>query len=223
MSKLHLLLALMPKGAPAARTFTFVGSCISNGTSLDFSALSAGSVSAGDILVYIDQAVNGATTIPTAVTPSGFTNQINTSFGALSLYGRGMLSLKKAAGGEGVITGMNDTNMQKVGLVFRPSTSFTSIVANDIATELTAGNPASQNCDPSAETVATIVLGVAACDAATAAFSTASPAFDGTVSVADSDMIAGYKIYNTSPAAHTIDMNDLNTSNWLASLYLTVS
>lgn len=209
--------------AASARTFTFIGSCVSNGSALNFGALSVGSVTAGDLLVYIDFAFDTVSPVPSAVTPSGFTNVVNDLIGAGVSFARGMVSVKNAAGGEGSITGLNDAGNNKVGLVFRPSTAFTTITANDIATEIAVVNPASQSCDPSAETTAVILIGVACIDGGTAAFSTASPAFDATIATADADLLAGYKIYNTSPAAHTIDMNDLGGNNWLASLYLTVT
>lgn len=201
--------------------WTFVGSCTSVTNSLDFSSLSAGAVSAGDLLVYIDDTRDAATNSVTAVTPSGFTNLINEASGGPNNR-RARLSVKKAAGSEGAIVGMDDDNMQKVGLVFRPSATFTTITAGGSNTEFTASNPSSQTCNPSAETVPVVVIGVASAEASTAAFTTASPAFDATVSTSDSDMIVGYKIYNSSPASHTIDMGDLG-ENWLASLYLKVS
>lgn len=206
----------------AARTFTFVGSCVSNGTSINFSALSGGTLAAGDLLVYVDFAVDNDNTPPTTVTPSGFTIEISDT-NSSDPSAQANVSVLKAAGSEGALTGMNGSLNHKVGLVFRPSTSFTTIVSNDEATQLFNLNPSAQTCDPSAETTAVILLGIAGCDASTAAFSTASPAFDGTVLTGDSDLIVGYKIYNTSPASHSIDMADLGDKNWLASLYLTVS
>lgn len=209
-------LILNPYSTAGARTFTFIGSCTSTTSSLDFSALSAGTVTAGDLLVYIDGAQSGSA--PTSVIPSAFTNGIDTAGSTF----RGMVSGKKAAGGEGVITGMNGaTSNSKAGWVFRPSTAFTSFSMLDTASEVAVGDPASQSCDPSAETTAAIVVGVADSFGGTGAFATFSPAADGTVTTSNNDMVAGYKIYNTSPQATTIDMADLGL-NWLASLYFTV-
>lgn len=212
---LRRLVALMPKAAPAL-TFSVVGSCVSNSSSLNFGALSAGAIQAGDLAVYIDMGASGSTV--TAVTPTDFTNRIDTGSATV----RGMLSTKKLTGSEGSVTGMNAAQNQKIGLVFRPSSAFTSIVANDIASELTNTNPALQTCDPSAETSAVILLTIAGVDGATAAFSTRSPAADANVATADNDLLVGYNIFNTSPQSVQADMNDLG-ANWLASLYLTVS
>jgi len=154
------------------------------------------------------------------VTPSGFTNGIDTA----GVTFRGMVSGKKAAGGEGAITGMNgSTTNSKIGLVFRPSTAFTSFSMLDTASEVTASNPSSQSCDPSAETTAAIVIGIAdSFGGGNGAFSTFSPSQDATINTSNNDMVSAYKIYNTSPQSTTIDMNDLG-NNWLASLYFTVA
>ena len=205
------------RGGRRARTFAFVGSCTSTSSSLDFSALSAGAVQAGDLLVYIDGSRSGAA--PGSVTPSGFTNGLNDA----GVTFRGMISGKKAAGGEAAVTGMSGSFNSKIGLVFRPSKPFTSFSMLDTATEINASNPASQSCDPSAETTAAIVVGVAdSFGGGNGAFSTFSPAADSNVTTADNDMDAGYKIYNTNPQATAIDMNDLG-NNWLASLYFTAT
>lgn len=205
------------------RTFTFVGSCESTSTSLDFSALSAGAVAAGDLLVYIDHATGGA--LPSAVTPSGFTNHINGTVSASgpTVNGRGMLSSKIATGSEGAITGMTATSLDKIGLVFRPSTPFTTINALGATSNLTGSDPSARTVDPSLETSAVIVVGLAGIASGTAAFSTFSPSADGTVLNSDSDLIAGYKIYNTNPQLTTVDMSDLGGNNWLAAIYFTVT
>ncbi len=207
---------------PGGLTWTFVGSCVASGASLDFSALSAGAIAAGDLAVYVDYSTN-ATTIPSAVTPSGFATVISTGVDTGPISARGMVSLKKLVGSETTVTGMNDTANNKVGLVFRPTAAFASVSGLDTASEITLDNPALQACDPSAETTAVIVIGVCAAEAGTAAFSTFSPASDGTVATADADLLVGYKIYNTGPLSTDIDANDLGNNTWLASLYAKVS
>lgn len=219
-------LILNPYSTVGARTFTFIGSCESTSSSLNFGSLSAGTIAANDLIVYVDLAVAASAGAPSAVTPSGFSNHINTS-DVSHPDQRGMVSSKLATGSEGSVTGMNgSTQNNKVGLVFRPSTAFTTINALSTASQMTLNNPTLQTCDPSAETTAVILVGVAGIDGATAAFSTFSPAADGTVLNSDSDLAVGYKIYNTSPQSTQVDMNDLASptpANWLASLYFTVS
>lgn len=223
MSMLHLLAALMPKGAAPSLTWTVVGSCQSTGTALDFSVLSAGSIQANDVALYIDYA--GAAGVPTAVTPSGFTNIVNTSGGS-EPGACAMASWKKLAGSEGSVTGMSAStggtgaDNNKIGLVFRPSIDFTTLT---FSTPQNSGiintNPAAITVDPSAETIPVVLIGIGAVYQGTVTFSTASPAFDAEINLSDSDMRVGYKIYNSSPLSHSIDINDLGSANWLAGFY----
>ena len=221
MSMLHLLAALMPKGA--ALSWTFVGSCQSTGTTLDFSALSAGTIQANDVALYIDYA--GAAAPPTAVTPSGFTNIVNTSGGG-EPGARAMVSWKKLAGSEGSVTGMSAStggggaDNNKIGLVFRPSIDFTTMTFSTPQNSgIISTNPAAITVDPSAETIPVVLIGIGAVYQGTVTFSTASPAFDAEINLSDNDMRVGYKIYNSSPLSHSIDINDLGSANWLAGFY----
>ena len=223
MSMLHLLAALMPKGAAPTLSWTFVGSCQSTGTALDFSALSAGTIQANDVALYIDYAGAGAP--PTAVTPSGFTNVINTS-GESEPGARAMASWKKLAGSEGSVTGMSAStggtgaDNNKIGLVFRPSIDFTTLTFSTPQNSGIIGtNPAAITVDPSAETIPVVLIGIGAVYQGTVTFSTASPAFDAEINLSDNDMRVGYKIYNSSPLSHSIDINDLGSANWLAGFY----
>jgi hypothetical protein len=221
MSMLHLMAGLMPKGAAPTLSWTFVGSCQSTGTTIDFSALSAGAIQANDVALYIDYA--GAADPPTAVTPSGFTNIVNTS-GQSEPGARAMASWKKLAGSEGSVTGMSASgggaDNNKIGLVFRPSIDFTTMT---FSTPQNSGiidsNPAAITVDPSAETIPVVLIGIGATYQGTVTFSTASPAFDAEINLSDNDMRVGYKIYNSSPLSHSIDINDLGSANWLAGFY----
>ena len=218
MSMLHLLAALMPKGAAPSLTWTFVGSCQSTDTALDFSALSAGTIQANDVALFIDYA--GDLDPPTAVTPSGFTNIVNTS-GENEPGARAMASWKKLAGSEASVAGMSaGGGFSKLGLVFRPSIDFTTLtVSTPQNSGVTNANPAAITVDPSAETIPVVLIGIGAVYLGTVAFSTASPAFDAQIAIIDNDMRVGYKIYNSSPLSHSIDINDLGSANWLAGFY----
>jgi hypothetical protein len=66
-----------------------------------------------------------------------------------------------------------------------------------------------------------IVIGETWSNTGTTAFSTASPAFDGDIAAAATFRV-GYKVYNSSPVDHTIDMNDIGT-NTLTSGMIQVS
>jgi hypothetical protein len=216
MTMLHLIAGLMPKSL--SLTWTFVGSCQSTGSSLDFSALSAGTRQANDVALFFDQANQGST--PTAVTPSGFTNIVNSSGGSSPLA-RAMVSWKKLTGSEASVTGMNGgASDSKIGLVFRPSINFTTLT---VSTPQNSGiidtNPAAITVNPSAETIPVVLLGVGAVYQGNVTFSTASPAFDAEINLTNNDMRVGYKIYNSSPLSHSIDINDLGDNNWLCGFY----
>lgn len=225
MSMLHTIAALLPK-TPII-TWTFVGSCQSTGTSLNFSSLSAGTIQANDVAMYIDYA--GAAAPPTAVTPSGFTNIVNTS-GSSEPGARAMVSWKKLAGSEASVTGMSAStggtgaDNNKLGLVFRPSIDFTTLtVSTPQDSGIIEGNPSAIIVNPSAETSSVVLLGFGATYQGTVSFSVVTPAFDAEVVISDNDLRAGYKIYSSSPASHSIDMSDLGRGNWLAGFYFKAS
>ena len=224
MSMLHLLAGLMPKTPPAI-SWTFVGSCQSTSTVIDFT--DAGAIQANDVALYIDYAA--AETPPTAVTPSGFTNVINTS-GGTEPGARAMVSWKKLAGSESFVTGMSAStggggaDSNKLGLVFRPSINFTTLtVSTPQNSGIISTNPSAIIVDPSAETSSVVLLGFGATYQGTVSFSVVTPAFDAEVNISDNDLRAGYKIYSSSPASHSIDMSDLGRGNWLAGFYFKAS
>ena len=69
------------------------------------------------------------------------------------------------------------------------------------------------------------MLGCAYAVSGSFSFSTASPAFDSVIGfdAGSPYMLLGYKIYNTSPANHSIDMNDQGTFNNLLSGYVSAA
>lgn len=166
-----------------------------------------GSLQAGDAAVLMDGSVTfGA---QTAIFPAGFTTIVNASTGA-GTEPRSIVSSRVLDGSEsGTITGMTGLSSGKLLLIFRGNIPITSVTPSTWNSEATSGNPSSQVV--SAPTTPGVVFGFAF---AGSSFSTASPAFDATQAFAGSgsDAIGGYKIYNSSPAAHTIDMNDFGSN-----------
>jgi hypothetical protein len=208
------------RSAVAALAWSFVGSCTSATASLDFSALSAGAIQAGDLAIYCDYGSQGSGSV-TAVTPSGFSNHISVPGSVNGDNQRGMVSSKKLTGSEGAVTGMNASNNNKVGLVFRPSIAYDTHSALGVNSgSIVIGDPAAQTCNPSAETIAVIVIGVSAGENTTSTFNNFSPAADGTVTTADADMQVRFKIFNSSLESVSLDRADLGNENWLASLYI---
>lgn len=206
-------------GARRGGGLVFLASAVSNAGTITIPA----GAQAGDLAVLCDHARDSNDT-PTDVVPSGWTGWGTDGTDAIGDAFRGRLSYKILGAAEGGtnVTGMNDSAEDKVMLVFRNSGPITNVTASTLNIQTTTGNPAAQSVMASSGTPPLVVIGCAAAHDATAAFSTANPAFDATVATADADMIVGYKIYNASPQNHSIDMNNLG-ANLLASGYLSVS
>ena len=192
-------------------TFSFVASAAVNATAITIPA----SAAIGDFAVLFDAA--GGTGPASAVTPSGWTNHINTT---ASNTIRCMVSSKTLVSGDpGLsINGMTGpTTSRKIMLVFRPNQAIVSMTPSTPNAEGTTGNPAVQTLTMSGQATPLIAV---ACFRATAAISprSVSPAFDAEVSEDNSTIYMQYKIYNSSPANHTVDMDDEGT-NCLQSMF----
>lgn len=207
-------------GGRRVTSVSFVASAVSNANTITIPA----GAQAGDFAILFDHAYNAGVS-PSAVVPTDWTSwAAATSLDAGADAATGQISYKILVTGDPgtAITGMNDTSEDKVMFVFRGNTTITTVTAAGKQTLMSAANPASITTTASAGVAPLVVCGVAACVSSTAAFVTESPAFDATVATADADMIAGYKIYNTAPADHTIDMNDLGAINWQAATYVEI-
>lgn len=186
------------------RTFTFVGSTTSSASTINISGTG---LQSGDFGVLLDYATDGGGA-PAAATPSGHT-QAATSAGT---FARVSITYKVLTGAEGSLTGMNGGgNKRKIYLVFRPSTAISTVTYNAGGAEVTGGNPTSKTSDPSAETTATIIVGEMASSGAISP-RTVSPAMDEVVGGSTAHY-GHYKIYNTSPASHSYDMDDEGNDN----------
>ncbi|TGS63018.1 hypothetical protein EN844_24615 [Mesorhizobium sp. M3A.F.Ca.ET.201.01.1.1] len=174
------------------------------------------SIQASDVAVIYDYAAGFST--PTSVTPTGFTNFVNTTVSPI----RAMASFKILVGGEtGNITGMNGTvNNAKVLHIFRGAQAVVSVNSASVNQVCQTGDPVSQTVTSSGGAAPLVVIGGASKISGAPSFSTASPAFDGT-DTAGSRLIVGYKIYNSSPVDHTIDSaGDGGNGSSLFSAYL---
>lgn len=198
-------------------SFTYIGKCTSNGASLNFGALDAGTIAADDLLIYLQGARAGGA--PTTVTPSGFTNGINT----LSGTSRVILSAKKATGSEGSVTGMDEATDKKIGLVFRPSSAFTSFAFNGTGSDVTDTNPANQTSAVSGTgSYPTLVIGhMGTMSAASISGKSVSPAMT-ELAGSDAGHIAHYLQYTSGAADVTgYDKNDDGSGNFVQICYLT--
>lgn len=114
-------------------------------------------------------------------------------------------------------------------LYFRPSKSITSVTpSSTINNQNTTANPTSQTVSASGGTAPLIVFGLIQTTSGSPAFTAENPEFDneytssGTISTGGAYARVGYKLYNSNPQDHSIDMNDLGTQR-LTSFYLEVA
>lgn len=180
-----------------------------------------GTIQAGDLAVLLDCAYSSGGN-PTDARPSNFTDVA----GAAGSNGRYRVSRKVLLGSEGgaTLSGMSGTLLEaKILLIFRPSNiPITNVDASTWNSQITTSNPSSQVVSAAGEVGPLIVFGLIFGSSSVAAFSTASPAFDAQQTEGSTQLRTGYKIYNSAPANHTIDANDLGT-NILASGFLRLS
>lgn len=177
------------------------------------------SVRNGDLLVLYDSAQNLLnTTIPTSVTPTGFTSILDNTVGTNR---RIICSYKVATNSDAsaTITGMNgDNNNSKILLVFSTK-GRASVSVFDIGYEATNNDPIAQ----------TITSGSGRAPLVAICFIRNSdgnysmtPTQDGVVTVGTAEF-GLYKIYNSTPADVTVDTTDGGNNNFLISFYIQVS
>ena len=182
-------------------------------------------IQAGDLIVVLDYAVSPAS-IPTAVTPAGFTNDINVNDG---VFCRMMLSHKIADGSEGgtSVSGMDGGDGEgKLTYVFRGNRPIVSATVLDTAGQVTNGDPSAQVVNVSGVAASLIVIGGYACGTAAVSPRNFDTVKDGEINVSPTigggsgDIWLAYKVYNFSPADSTIDMGDEGSLNGLVSCYI---
>jgi hypothetical protein len=210
MLQVNQLIGFGVGGGGGAAGITFVASATTTTDSITIPA----SAAVGDLAVHIMR----ADTLVSGGDPSGFT-LIDGQASANAAHGA---NYKILVGGDpgSTLTGLlNGTTEDSILLVFRGFTG--------TATPNTWTWPAPNNNNPSVQTVTAsgetdplIVFGSCGANTGPAVFVTASPAFDGEVVTSSGRLRVGYKIYNTSPANHSIDQNDLGNGNTLGSGFI---
>lgn len=176
------------------------------------------SVQAGDLIVLFDRSKGFS--VPTKVVPTGFT-EVRSDSGTNV---RATYSYKIAVGGDAsaVVTGQASSNQDKVALVFSASRPLTSAVVGFSGGQATDGDPTAINITASGGAAPLVVFGAWANSAAAVSPRTSSPAMDAEVTPA-TDFYTGYKIYNSSPADVSVDMDDEGAANSLAGFYISVN
>lgn len=110
-------------------------------------------------------------------------------------------------------------------VILRPNKPIGSFSAEGFGQENGSGNPAAVTVSASGGTAPLVVVGAGWGMDGAVSFTTASPAFDGTATPSNSggDVILGWKIYNSSPANHTVDVGDTGTWSAIFGGYVVVS
>lgn len=177
-------------------------------------------ISRGDLIILIDGAWNVAG-IPTAITPTGFTNIANDGLG----IHRAMLSYKVATGSEAgaTVTGMSgDSINRKIAKVFRPNAQ-AAVTISGINHQITDSAPTNQTI-----AVGSAVKPLIALMAAYQLSGVTGRSFTiGGSDAKDSELTAGtniyliWKIVNSAPSDIVAAMGDNGNANCLQSCYIT--
>lgn len=192
-------------GAAPFTTLSFRSSATSTASTLT----APGDIQAGDLLVWWDSGVAGFSA-PASVVPTGFTEIQNVS--VVSAAGaRGILAYKIADGTEAGATLSGITSSPaKILAVFKGDGPISTATVQSTNGQATTGNPSAQSVAASGHTPPLVVIGAYGASA-TLDPRTFSPAEDAEIS-ANTFHYLKYKIYNSSPADHSIDMDDEGTN-----------
>jgi hypothetical protein len=182
-------------------------------------------IQAGDLIVVWDVATGAS--LPFTALPTDFTPIANVTISTT----RCILSYKIAVGGESgaSVNGMDGSSGEaKAVYVFRGDIPITAVNVQSVNSQATDGNPTGQTVTASGGAAPLIVIGSYAVFTVGGTVNprTFSPAKDGEISVTNfiggfgGDMWLAYKIYNSSPADVSVDMDDEGDRNTLVSCYI---
>ena len=201
---------LLRAGTAVLSSVSLFASAVSSSSSITW----PGGLQAGDAAFLVDY-VRGSS--PTIIdhTASGFTAI------ASATAGDGRAWRKILTGSEsGSFTVASSITEGAILLIFRGNMPIASITESTFNSQYTSGDPSPQTVTAVGGAVPLVVIACTAGSSGGPAFTTASPAFDATVSNSGPTVVAGYKIYNSSPANHTVDAADVGLGNYLISGYL---
>lgn len=139
-------------------TTDFVGYFISTTISTTNTITIPNFTVANDIAFLFDSASNASTTIPTSVTPSGWTSILSSSVSSTS-SGRTNVSYKQLVAGDAntSITGMNGGTNRKILIIVRPTQP--TLSTNSLTFTLsTPGSQATTGANPSNQTISMSTL-----------------------------------------------------------------
>jgi len=192
-----------------------------DGKSLNSSTVTMpASVAANDFAVMCDH-MRQSTSAPATASPSDFT-QFGTAptVSNVSTYARRVLSYKILDGSEGgaTLTGMGGINGSKSVVVFRSDAPGTWSAPADLAETLTNSDPTGQTINVGAAPLVCIAWWNSSGVVNPRSF---SPAEDAEITVdGGGTAYVKYKIYDSSPADTSVDMDDEGFYNHLSSCYI---
>lgn len=155
-------------------------------------------------------------------TPSGWTNWSTAASGAHHCY----KILASGDPGSTVTDGSPGSFLEKGMMIWRPTRAITTVTPQDVASEVTTGNPSAQTINASGGSVGLLVLACAMTlnnpPPPYPTFTAESPAFATNVRANDCRM--GGTSYTSAPADHTVDTYDYGGGyNHLGSAYFELS
>lgn len=179
-------------------------------------------VQAGDLIVLVDRTTAGGSA-PTKVIPTGFTEIRSDSANTGTTFIRVTYSYKIADGSDAsaVVTGQTSPNTRtKIALVFSGNRPISAVNVGFSDAQITDGDPTAIVVTSGGGAAPLVVFGGYA--GSNVSPRTMSPAKDAEVNSTANHYLA-YKIYNTSPADVTVDMDDEGVLNGLAGFYISAS
>lgn len=186
---------------------TLVGSASSTGGTI----VVPSTAKAGDIAVLWDASVRGASTAPTAVTPTNWTNFANTVSSGTVANVRAMMDYKIFDGGDpgATVTGMDDDFDRKFMRVFRPNRPISAVTLGTLNSQFTTGDPSTQTVLAAGQACPLIVVAHWATEASHNFSGDASftPAADESVIGSARSAIA-YKVFSGAPSDITVDASN---------------
>lgn len=221
MSLLPLLMALKS----TVSSISFVASADANNTSITIPA----SAQAGDVAILADGAANTTATIPTSVTPTGWTLANSESYSYTGYDSiRTNVSYKVLDAGDpgASISGMTGgSTSQKAMVVFRPDVSLTALVAGTVAHgNDISGSQINANVTCSSVAAPLVVIAVYRISPGSGAPTfTFSPGKSSAVDRIENTVVAlrlAYVIFNSSPQNQTINEYGPGVTSTIQGFYL---
>lgn len=209
---------------PALTSVSFYNSATDPGNATGSLSLPVG-VRSGDVVILIARDEYTSSPAPSVGLPSGYT-QIGTFEIGWSRY---IYSWRVLSSGETTIPEYTNSpnpkaHTTRIAFVFRPNFTPKAVSSSGFQSEATNNNPASQVIASGSGSTPLVAIATWCNDNGLAVSPrTSSPSMDGEVAFPGGNgnwFYAGYKIYNSSPANITVDMDDEGFENNLASFYV---